>query len=343
MSLRLSLVLVIILAYASIGTVLVLKNPVGSDSTSQPPFFYRLDSEDIRHISIETGGEEIGWHYREDERRWYFDDLQDIPANLFRWGGITTLLGGPRTQRVLEETIDDPAVYGLDDPNTVISVTIRDGNTVTLHLGNETPDGGGNYAQVIGYPQLVLVDASWGFVLDRLVTEPPVPDWYYTMDPNRAREILFFLENEVVEAYGFNRDDEQWYLCDLPVIQDPCTGTQLADEDALIAAMEHFGNPEIGGVEAIDLQSEEEFEPYDASANSPYIAIRIEERQPNGVTEVTRTSMTIGAVTPDGEYRYAVANETSDVIKVDKEWADQVLALFEPEPMLAEPGVAAAP
>jgi hypothetical protein len=38
--------------------------------------------------------------------------------------------------------------------------------------------------------------------------------------------------------------------------------------------------------------------------------------------------MTIGDVTEDGKSRYAVANETSDVILVDREWADRVLDLF---------------
>ena len=38
--------------------------------------------------------------------------------------------------------------------------------------------------------------------------------------------------------------------------------------------------------------------------------------------------MTIGDKTEDGESRYAVANETSDVIAVDLQWADRVLDLF---------------
>ena len=39
--------------------------------------------------------------------------------------------------------------------------------------------------------------------------------------------------------------------------------------------------------------------------------------------------MIIGDVTPDGNYRYAVANETQDIIRVDKDWADKMLTMFE--------------
>ena len=40
------------------------------------------------------------------------------------------------------------------------------------------------------------------------------------------------------------------------------------------------------------------------------------------------TSLIIGDPTDDGRHRYAVANEASDVILVDREWADAILAFF---------------
>ena len=42
------------------------------------------------------------------------------------------------------------------------------------------------------------------------------------------------------------------------------------------------------------------------------------------LTEVQPTSMIIGDATPDGNTRYAVANETLDIIRVDK-----MLTLFD--------------
>ena len=65
--------------------------------------------------------------------------------------------------------------------------------------------------------------------------------------------------------------------------------------------------------------------------------MRIENvNEETGVTEVTRLTMTIGDTTEDGESRYAVANETSDVILVDAKWADRVLELFFGDPLLVE-------
>tara|TARA_B100000029_G_scaffold462119_1_gene494355 strand:- start:172 stop:1185 length:1014 start_codon:yes stop_codon:yes gene_type:complete len=328
MNLRLLLVLISVASYVSIGVVWFVTNPTVEQREPEPPFFYTLDPTDIRQISLDTRGESLSWSLREDVNRWYFDDMNNIPADLFRWGGITQLLGGPRTQRVLSQQIEDPSQYGLDDPTGTFMVTLRDGSSVTLLLGDLTPDGGNNYAQVEGFPQLVLVDSSWGRVLERLVTEPPLPEWHYTL-VGKPREVILFYENEVVQAYGWNREEEAWYICTVPLETDPCTGTLKADTPAVDTELEHFGNPVIGGAVALNLGEDEEFEPYGTLVDSPYIAVRIENKnETTGVTEVTRLTMTIGDLTEDGESRYAVANETSDVILIDAEWADRVLELF---------------
>jgi hypothetical protein len=327
MNLRLLLVLVTVLAYVAIGLTWFITNPTEEVSEPDPPFFYTLAPEDLRVIEIQTGELSTSWSLREDIRRWFFDDLEEIPADLFRWGGITQLLGGPRTQRVLRQDIDDPALYGLDAPSSSITVTLRDGTQVKLYLGDRTPDEENHYAQVEGFPQLVLVDATWGAVLERLVTEPPLPEWYYTLS-GQVREVILFDNNEVVRAYGFDREAEIWSVCDLPLESDPCAGSQLADGDALDAELEHFGNPKIGGAVELNLLDDSDYEPYGTIVTAPYIAVRIENREPNNVTLVTRLTMTIGDITEDGKFRYAVANETSDVILIDAEWAERLLELF---------------
>jgi hypothetical protein len=328
MNLRLLLVLVTVLSFVAIGATWFITNPKAEVREEEPPFFYTLAPEDLRNIRVNTGEESSSWSLRENSNRWYFDDLENIPADLFRWGGITQLLGGPRTQRVLSQVIDDETLYGLDTPSAEFAVTLRDASELTLILGDLTPDGVNNYARVEGFPQLVLVDASWGRVLERLVNEPPYPEWYYTLD-GQAREIILFNNNEVLRAYGYDRDTGEWQVCDVPLLTDPCTGSQLADGAAIEAELLHFGTPEINGAVALSLIEDVDFAPYGTILEAPYIAVRIENLNPtNNVVEVTRLTMTIGDVTDEGASRYAVANETSDIIKIDAAWADRVLDLF---------------
>lgn len=333
MNLRLLLVLTTVLSFVAIGVTWFITNPTVEVREATPPFFYTLAPDDLRFIEIDTGEEVSTWTLDEQSRRWYFVEPEGIPADLYRWGGITTLLGGPRTQRVLAQKIDDEALYGLDTPSASIEVTLRDGSKVKLILGDRTPDEVNNYARVEGFPQLVLVDATWGEVLERLVTEPPLPEWYFKIE-GQIREVILFDDNDVLRAYGFARDTDVWTLCSLPLETDPCTGPQVADADALNAELENFGNPIIGRAIALGLQDETEYEPYGTGVKSPYIAVRIENRTAQNVITVTRATMTIGDLTDDGKWRYAVANETSDVITVDAEWADRVLELFFGEPLI---------
>ena len=327
MNLRLLLVMITVLSYVAIGLTYFLTNQPEEFREPQPPFFYTIAPDDLRVIEIHAGDLVASWSLREGTRRWYFDDLPDIPADLYRWGGITQLLGGPRTQRVLSAEIGDESQYGLDAPTASIAVTLRDGSQVKMFLGDRTPNGQNHYARLEGFPQLVLVDATWGEVLARLVTEPPVPDWYYTLSGD-AREIILFENNEVLRAYGYDKEAEGWRVCDVPLTSDPCTGTRLADGDALNAELEHFGNPKIGGAVALNIIDDSDYEPYGTTVTAPYIAVRIENRTSNNVTEVTRLTMTLGDATEDGKFRYAIANETSDVIKVEAAWAERLLELF---------------
>jgi hypothetical protein len=340
LNLRITLIILIIGSWVAIGAALIIDTDFGTETTiEQPPYFYNIPVEDIISIRLENEGQAVSFKLRENINRWYFendDTYHEVPANLYRFGGITTLLGGPRTQRVLQAEIQDPAQYGLDNPSSRYTIGMRDGTERVLLVGNTTVSGESTYAQVEGYRQLVLVDSTWSGVLNRLVNDPPVPDWMYVLNPSEVREILLFEDNEVVRAYGIDRATREYHLCDLPVEKDPCTGTIGVDPDAFSAALELIAERKFSGAVALNLQEQTDFEQYGATNTSPYMAIRIEHPAPNqpNVTEVDRVSMTIGDVTPDGNYRYAVANETSDVIIIDREWGDQLLELFDGPPLV---------
>lgn len=328
MSLRLSLILVIAACWVGIGATFAVDQFGREARTEQPPFFFTVAPDDLRNISISTLDDSVDFHFREDERRWYFDDLDDVPTALYRWGGITQLLGGPRTQRELASEITDPALYGLDQPKLTISVTLRDGTELAVEMGDLTPDQSGNYFRQAGYNQLYTVDASWGQVMTRLVEEPPIPEWFYTMNPEEATEILFFEGNEVVKAFALNEESGSWIICDLPTREAPCVGDEPADSDSVASWLDSFSNPEIAGAETLNLPELSDFEAYGAGRDAPYVHIRREVEVRERLTNVYRTSLIIGDATDDGLHRYAVANEASDVILVNRDWADSILEFF---------------
>ena len=328
MSLRLSLILVIAACWVGIGATFAIDQLGQEQRTEQPPFFFTLSPDDLRNISISTREDTVAFHYREDERRWFFDDLNDVPTALYRWGGITQLLGGPRSQREVATEIDDPAKYGLSDPTLTIDVRLRDGTELIVEMGDLNPDQSGNYFRQSGYNQLYTVDASWGEVMSRLVEERPLPEWFYQMNPEEATEILYFEGNVVVKGYAIDDELGGWVVCDLPATEAPCKGEEPADNASVQAWLDSFSNPDLAGAHALNLPDLSDFEPYGAGRDAPYIHIRREVEVRERLTNVYRTSLILGDLTDDGMHRYAVANETPDVILVGREWADELMEFF---------------
>jgi len=176
MSFRVSFILLVLLAVVA-GYVLIFELHRTPQKEPEPPFFYNVTSEEIARVSITYGDQRQVFVKRDDT--WLFEDTGQ-PVSMDRWSGITLLLSGPRAARVLKEEFDNPAEYGLDPPETTISLTLQPGQAGTtpreiqVLLGQQTPDGQSNYAQVVGFPHLLLVTSLWADVLNRLVTEPPV-------------------------------------------------------------------------------------------------------------------------------------------------------------------------
>ena len=330
MNLRIVLSLVTILAWVTIGAVFVFESDTGSeDSGPNLPYFYTLAPDDIRSIGIETPLGETEFQFRPAERVWYFADLQDIPVSHNRFGGMTYLLGGPRIQRVLVEEVTDDSLFGLSEPDLIVDVKLRDGSVVAMELGNLTPNGGGQYARMVGFPQMVLVDSSWGSVISRLVEEPPYPDWRYEMDPTLVNEILFFEGNEVVRGIAFH-DDQGWVECDIPVQNEvPCAGTTPINFDGLKLWLDHMAAPQFRGVAQVARNAEDaSAEIFGITPESPYLDIRIETPTRPGVINVTHVTISIGNESEDGFGIYVRTMEQADIAEVEIQWGRQVLEFF---------------
>jgi hypothetical protein len=330
MNLRIVLSLVIVLAWVTVGAVFVFESDTGAeDPGPNLPFFYTLAPDDIRSIGVETSVGDTEFTFRPAERVWYFSDLQDIPVSHERFGGMTYLLGGPKIQRVLVEDVSDDSLFGLAEPDLVVDLTLRDGSVVAMELGNLTASGEGQYARMVGFPQMVLVDSSWGSVISRLVGEPPFPGWLYTMDPDLVTEILFFEGNDVIRGIAFH-DGLGWIECTIPLQNEvPCTGTTPINFDGLEPWLEHMAAPDFRGVAQVARNADEASpEIFGITPESPYLDIRMESPARAGVTEVTHVTLAIGDESPDGGGIYVRAMEQPDIAEVEIDWGRQVLEFF---------------
>lgn len=170
MNFRISFILIILVAVVG-GYVLIFELNRRPDKEPEPPYFYDVEITDIGGITISL--KDTQQSFIKAGNKWVFED-SGSPVDPARWSGIPLLLTGPRAARVLKNTLEDPQEYGLDPPETHITVTLEDGRAINVILGYKTPDGLSHYAQVVGFAQLYLVSSTWGDVINRIATEPPV-------------------------------------------------------------------------------------------------------------------------------------------------------------------------
>lgn len=174
MNVRLSFLLVAVLLIFG-GTFLAVRLTGSEDRTPEQPWLYRVDEMALAHIRVSHNGQTVDYDKGPGSNTWYIQGDPDVAVFQKKWGGTTLLLSGPRVNRLLDDTIGDPATYGLAAPQTTVELTDRSGLTQEFYLGSATPDGANQYASLEGSPSLFTVPVFWGMVVSELATEPPYP------------------------------------------------------------------------------------------------------------------------------------------------------------------------
>ena len=345
MNLRLLLVLLILVSLSSIVVTFIVTDQSIDRVSGGPPFFYTIPETDIVRLDIDSPTGVMGFELDEENNYWIFAGDETMPVDRQRWNGITTLLGGPRSQRELESSFGDPSLYGLETPDTSVTIGLKDGSFVRLFLGDETPDRSGNYAQIEGFPQLVLVSSAWGEVLNRLIADPPIPQWRFDLNVADVTEVVFLVENEVVGALALNIDTDIWHVCSLPLKGDAvCDGDQDIETSVVMDQLNVFADPQFIGVKEVGETTDDVQAEYGINDESPYATVRFEVEIQPGLRQANQISITLGDLTEDSKGMYALANEQPDVVVIDAEWGQTIREFFDlPAALAAEESATSTP
>ena len=302
------------------------------------PWFYQVAEDDIRTIGVSYLDDKSVSFYKTENRTWAFTDPEGIPPNFTRWGGITLLLSGPGTRRDLtavQPLIDDPAQYGLDDPDTIVDVGLTANRSVQFRLGDLTTDGRHHYAQVVGFPDLFLIASSWGDVISRLANEPPVPKWYVSRDPNTIVELNIYFGNPATEdthLVSFIQDyrTNEWSVIDYEVDE---VGRPI-DLEVWEPLIPLVAGPD-GMTIAVPVVDDQDYTPWGIGEDSNAVEIRFSGETDRGTRFTDGVLLILGDKNEDGTAYYAKSESTfvrQPIINLPAEWVDTFVGLAENPP-----------
>jgi hypothetical protein len=143
---------------------------------TDPPYprLYYIDKDNsIVHIGVVHGGEAVDYQKRPGSEEWVAVKDSEVPVAQDRWQEILPMLTRPPISQVVSDEIENPAQYGLDQPQTRVQVSTSQEAPFDFYLGIPTPDGQSRYAQKRGGQELFAVPEAWAKMLEGLATAPP--------------------------------------------------------------------------------------------------------------------------------------------------------------------------
>ena len=316
MNLRLSILLVAVLIVFG-GTFLVVRLTQSGGGRTDEPWMFRMDESALVSITVSSGGQTVEYARKPGGTTWYIQQEPEVPVFLDKWSGTPLLVSGPRVNRVLGATIDNPATYGLDPPETAVTVVQRGGQSFEFHLGIKTPDEANQYARLVGDPQLFTVPEIWGFVITRLALEPPYPRLFGMEEEN-----LIFIEvtqDGKTESYAsrLRGAGREW----LALLED---GDFPVDPDKWGDIAARVSDTEVYDVLAVEIE-----DPASLGLDPPRITARIGGR--DGAVFVVH----LGNPTPNGNQIYGRVVGLPELFAVPLDWVETITGLVNDPPYTA--------
>lgn len=117
-----------------------------------------IEENDIAKLHYKNEGADITLEYVGDA--WVMSGKEDIPVNETYTSSMVSTLTSLKATKQIGEDISDLSEFGLSEPALIIEVTLQDGSTNTIEVGDESPLGDGYYATLNGINTVYMVDST---------------------------------------------------------------------------------------------------------------------------------------------------------------------------------------
>jgi len=142
---------------------------------TEPPFLrlYQVEEGRMALIQVSYRDQTTAYQWEPEINGWRFAQPEGGPVSQEKWGDTATMISGPLVDDRVLLDIDDPALYGLEPPETRVFVGMPGVPPVEFHLGDTTEDGRHRYARVFGEPELYIMPIQRAQRIIDLAVNPP--------------------------------------------------------------------------------------------------------------------------------------------------------------------------
>jgi hypothetical protein len=139
----------------------------GKPDPKASPRILDLRETEIKQIEIRHRDGETTVVQRDGSGKWSITAPQPLAADQSAMGAITAAASTLSSDRVVDENASNLPSYGLDPARVGITLTMADGKTHVLRIGEDTPTEGGAYAMLDGDKRLFTIASSSKTGLDK--------------------------------------------------------------------------------------------------------------------------------------------------------------------------------
>lgn len=181
-----------------------------------------VPQDQIQSLTIEKlGSEPI--ELKRAGAKWSITEPGALPADQDAVSSLVSTFASLNADKLLEDKATALDQYGLTKPSLSVTATKRDGKTVKLLVGDETPTNSGSYAELAGDPRVFIVASYNKTALDK--GENDLRDKrLLTFDSEKLSRAELTAKKETIE---FGRDKNQWQI----LKPKPMRANQSAVED----------------------------------------------------------------------------------------------------------------
>ena len=155
--------------------------------------------------------------------KWSITGPKALPADQDAVSSLVSTFSSLNADKLLEDKPVSVEQYGLNKPSLSLTATKKDGKTLRLLVGDDTPTNSGSYAELEGDPRVFLVASYNKSALNK--SENDLRDRrLLTFDAEKLSRVELTAKKETIE---FGRNKDQWQI----LKPKPMRANQSAVED----------------------------------------------------------------------------------------------------------------